>query len=848
MKLNFIFLYIVFAIQSFGAVNSLYLQIEGNTSTKRTTINRLLTNGTSIVGDSDNMPQVVDIATQSELNSLSSVYQGLDSDLTSIAGLVTTSFGRGILTESSASTLRSTLGLVIGTNVQGYDLDLDDLADGSLTGTKVGFADTDNNFLATNIQGAIEELDDVNISGPNASDGKVEWSQLVGVPAGFADGADSDSAVIQSGTQFNPTTTNPFSPTWTTNNDYIVYYGATGTINLPAVATYSGKTLFIYSTGTFTITVDPNGSEIIVKSGVALGAGTADIVNGVAGLLVGYICDGVRWIKLESSGSSSSSWADIVGKPDTIAGFGITDAQPLDTDLTAIAALATPAADRIAFYDFSAGTWAYLTVGANLSITGTTLEATTGSGGDLAWTDLSGGTALTIGNNYYDTFTTGRTLTLSGTPAQGNTVRLNAIVSSGPITLNIPSSYRVGNESTETTILLQNGTHLMTWQYVNSKWVLTDSSVDAEASYTLYGNFGGTSSAPTFSTSGVLDFGGWTSFELPNSATPTVDTFGEIAADNNIWASGRGSLLHYDGTAATALIGVLVSDTPSNGQVPVWNTGGTITWEDQSGIGGSGDVTAASNFVTDNRLIRSDGTGKGVQSSGISIDDSNNMTGISSFSVTTAEVGTFTFEGSTLDDFETSLVVVDPTADRTITLPNATGTVALITDLDTSEELRGLITDKTGTGAAVFAGGNVEAATATTPAAGDDDTSVATTAYVQDEVDGTKTGSHASPSTTNPLSPTWSGPFHAVWYGATGTINLPAAANYAERGIMIYNTGSFTITIDPNASEEIVRDGNVQTGGVSFTLSSGAGNFVSIISDGTRWITLGYKGTLNVGS
>jgi len=47
-----------------------------------------------------------------------------------------------------------------------------------------------------------------------------------------------------------------------------------------------------------------------------------------------------------------------------------------------------------------------------------------------------------------------------------------------------------------------------------------------------------------------------------------------------------------------------------------------------------------------------------------------------------------TFEGATDDAYETTLTVTDPTADRTITLPNATGTVVIsgsafdIDDLD----------------------------------------------------------------------------------------------------------------------------------------------------------------------
>ena len=66
-------------------------------------------------------------------------------------------------------------------------------------------------------------------------------------------------------------------------------------------------------------------------------------------------------------------------------------------------------------------------------------------------------------------------------------------------------------------------------------------------------------------------------------------------------------------------------------------------------------------------------------------------------------------EGTTADAFETTLTVGDPTADRTITFPDATGTVALTNNklnvfaATSSSELAGIISDETGTGALVFA-------------------------------------------------------------------------------------------------------------------------------------------------
>lgn len=66
----------------------------------------------------------------------------------------------------------------------------------------------------------------------------------------------------------------------------------------------------------------------------------------------------------------------------------------------------------------------------------------------------------------------------------------------------------------------------------------------------------------------------------------------------------------------------VTSSSPSTEYVHADGTVGTPS--------GSGDVTAASSFGTDNRLIRSDGTGKGVQASAVSLNDSGDITGVNS--------------------------------------------------------------------------------------------------------------------------------------------------------------------------------------------------------------------------
>ena len=100
--------------------------------------------------------------------------------------------------------------------------------------------------------------------------------------------------------------------------------------------------------------------------------------------------------------------------------------------------------------------------------------------------------------------------------------------------------------------------------------------------------------------------------------------------------------------------------THSLGTIQV--AGNTISSSDTSLITVDDSLTVNGTLTVD--TISSSGT--------ISLGSSNIVTG---GYIYTSSTSGFAWEGSTADDFETVLTVVDPTADRVITLPNETGTV-----------------------------------------------------------------------------------------------------------------------------------------------------------------------------
>jgi hypothetical protein len=144
-------------------------------------------------------------------------------------------------------------------------------------------------------------------------------------------------------------------------------------------------------------------AEVNVLDGVTASTAELNILDGVTASTAELnITDGITASTAEINhidGVTSPLQTQLDGK------------QPLDTDLTQIAGLVDPNADRILFWDDSAGSWAHLTVGTGLTISTTTIQADGGIANNPTFSDYSNA------NHDHLDVDDGGTLTIAAIPA-----------------------------------------------------------------------------------------------------------------------------------------------------------------------------------------------------------------------------------------------------------------------------------------------------------------------------------------------------------------------------------------------------------------------------------------------
>jgi len=152
---------------------------------------------------------------------------------------------------------------------------------------------------------------------------------------------------------------------------------------------------------------------------------------------------------------------------------------------------------------------------------------------------------------------------------------------------------------------------------------------------------------------------------IPDSEKSAINGVAELDASKNILAPAG---IIFEGTADAYETTLVVTDPTADRTITFPNSTGTVAL-----------TTDLSSYAT---LANPTFTGT-VNAAALTLSGDLTVNGTTTTvnSTTVNVTNAFVFEGTTADAFETTLTVTDPTADRTITLPDSTGTVALTSDL-----------------------------------------------------------------------------------------------------------------------------------------------------------------------
>ena len=184
----------------------------------------------------------------------------------------------------------------------------------------------------------------------------------------------------------------------------------------------------------------------------------------------------------------------------------------------------------------------------------------------------------------------------------------------------------------------------------------------------------------------ATDAGGDGSFTYDNSSGVFTYT-GPSASETRAHFSG--------GTGITLKDGEIISDITqyADADVQSYLSAGTGVSLSASGEFSIGQAVGTSDNVSFGDI---DSSGDVVVKGNLTVQGSTVSVNQTEINVTNA----FVFEGSKADEFETTLSIIEPTKDQTIQLPDATGTIALTSQVRTDEQIEDLVGDMVATNAA----------------------------------------------------------------------------------------------------------------------------------------------------
>ena len=234
--------------------------------------------------------------------------------------------------------------------------------------------------------------------------------------------------------------------------------------------------------------------------------------------------------------------------------------QDADAFLDDIAALTDPGADRIAFWDDTAGDIVWLSVGAGLTITGTEMTASASAtalddvGDPDAASDINFGTYIT--KFFVDDFQIGGDATdyIRFTDT-GITLHGAYTITTGPQTI-ADEAIAIQTGTSDADFFEFGAYDLDTGPAYNGLFRLV-------AGNTIYGYLGDNqTNAWRWDETGGLAGLGTASIALPNGAAPTTDATGEIALDTTI-IDHQPLLQYYDGGENMTVIAIDTAELPA---------------------------------------------------------------------------------------------------------------------------------------------------------------------------------------------------------------------------------------------------------------------------------------------